>query len=84
MGLNIRDSRVFDMHRVDIASGEMKLDTKNPGDVWQWYTDTDFQIRAYETRDATDGSTVLKTRSSSDRCRCVYAAMQITPIATIL
>ena len=32
VGLNKRDSKVFDMHRIDIASGQAELDTENPGE----------------------------------------------------
>ena len=31
VGLNRRDPNVFDMHRIDLASGEVTLDTGNPG-----------------------------------------------------
>ena len=50
VGLNLRDRRVFDMYRIDLASGAITLDTENPGDVLGWVTDPDFQIRAARRR----------------------------------
>jgi hypothetical protein len=34
VGLNKRDARCFDMYRLDISSGQMRLDTENPGGVF--------------------------------------------------
>jgi hypothetical protein len=31
VGLNKRDPRCFDMYRLNIGSGHLDLDTKNPG-----------------------------------------------------
>jgi dipeptidyl aminopeptidase/acylaminoacyl peptidase len=43
--MNKRDPRAFDVYRVDLKSGEAKLDTKNPGDVVSWEADPDFRVR---------------------------------------
>ena len=32
VGINLRDKKVFDMHRITIASGQSDLDTENPGE----------------------------------------------------
>ena len=45
VGLNLRDKKFFDMHRISISTGESKLDTENPGDVQGWGTDADFVVR---------------------------------------
>ena len=45
VGLNKRDKRVFDVYRVDLKTGESKLDTENPGNVMGWTTDTRFRVR---------------------------------------
>ena len=66
VGLNLRDRRVFDMYRIDLASGALTLDTQNPGDVLGWLTDPDFQIRAAQAQNPLDASTILRVRDSRD------------------
>ena len=65
VGLNLRDKKVFDMHRVDLTTGESKLDTENPGDVAGWATDPDFVIRAASAANQADGSTTLRVRDTA-------------------
>jgi dipeptidyl aminopeptidase/acylaminoacyl peptidase len=43
--LNLRDRRLFDVHRIDLTTGAVVLDTKNPGDVIGWETDAKFRVR---------------------------------------
>ena len=62
VGLNRSDPTIFDVHRVDLVSGKLSLDTKNPGDVVSWITDADFQIRGAVTKSTSDGSTSLRVR----------------------
>ena len=44
--LNLRDRRFFDVHRIDLKTGAITLDTKNPGDVVAWEPDPKYRIRA--------------------------------------
>jgi dipeptidyl aminopeptidase/acylaminoacyl peptidase len=62
VGLNKRNKAVFDMHRIDLPSGEAKLDTENPGNVINWTTDTDFIVRAATTMNP-DGSWDILVRN---------------------
>ncbi len=66
VGLNLRDRRVFDMYRIDLASGAITLDTENPGDVLGWVTDADFQIRACQAQNPKDASNIMRVRDSKD------------------
>jgi dipeptidyl aminopeptidase/acylaminoacyl peptidase len=66
VGLNLRDRRVFDMHRVDLASGAIVLDTENPGDVLGWATDAEFQIRGCMAQNPKDASNVTRVRDNHD------------------
>ncbi len=66
VGLNKRDPSVFDMYRIDLASGEVTLDTENPGDVVGWLTDADFRIRAAEAKDPATGDDIIRVRDSED------------------
>jgi dipeptidyl aminopeptidase/acylaminoacyl peptidase len=66
VGLNKRDPSVFDMYRIDLASGEVSLDTENPGDVLGWLTDADFRIRAAEAKDPQTGDDIVRVRDNED------------------
>ena len=46
VSLNLRDRKVFDVHRLDLATGAVVLDTQNPGDVVGWGADGTLQVRA--------------------------------------
>lgn len=58
---NKRDAKVFDVYRVNLKTGDMKLDTQNPGDVQGWTADHALQMRcAQVTTD--DGGTLIRVR----------------------
>ncbi len=44
--LNARDRRLFDAYRLDLRTGELRLDTENPGDVSRFYADHRLRVRA--------------------------------------
>lgn len=66
IGLNLRDRRVFDIHRVDLDTGAVTLDTQNPGDVVDWTTDNAFRIRACAALDSTDASMWIRVRDTPE------------------
>jgi len=61
LGLNKRNKAVFDAHRLTLSSGELKLDTENPGTIVGWTTDANFEVRA-ATAALPTGETQLKVR----------------------
>ncbi len=65
VGMNLRDRRVFDMHRVDLTTGAIVLDTENPGDVVGWITDPEFRIRGAQAQSPKDASTTLRVRDAA-------------------
>jgi dipeptidyl aminopeptidase/acylaminoacyl peptidase len=67
VALNLRDRRVFDMHRIDLATGAVTLEAQNPGDVLTWSTDWEFAIRAATAFDPASGNTVIRVRDAVDR-----------------
>ncbi len=67
VGLNKRDPSVFDMYRVRLDSGEVTLDTENPGDVVSWLTDADFRLRAAEATDPETGDDIIRVRDAEDQ-----------------
>ncbi len=48
VGLNVKNRRLHDVYRIDLSTGAVVLDTKNPGDVVGWDTDAKFRVRAAE------------------------------------
>jgi dipeptidyl aminopeptidase/acylaminoacyl peptidase len=66
VGMNKRDKKVFDMHRIDLATGEEKLDTANPGNIVSWTPDEDLFVRGATTMNP-DGSYDLLLRDAADK-----------------
>eukprot|EP00591_Stephanopyxis_turris_P009698 CAMPEP_0195528684 /NCGR_PEP_ID=MMETSP0794_2-20130614/30939_1 /TAXON_ID=515487 /ORGANISM="Stephanopyxis turris, Strain CCMP 815" /LENGTH=665 /DNA_ID=CAMNT_0040659859 /DNA_START=116 /DNA_END=2113 /DNA_ORIENTATION=- len=67
VGTNKRDPKAFDMYRCNYATGELTLDTKNPGDVVGWGSeDSSFQIREAVVRNQKDSSTTVRIRDSDE------------------
>lgn len=46
VALNRRDKKVFDVYRIDLKTGELTMDTENPGDILDWTADNNMQVRA--------------------------------------
>jgi len=65
VGMNKRDHGVFDMYRINLATGESTLDTENPGDVLSWNVDSKFQIRACSAINLKDASTYVRVRDDA-------------------
>ena len=71
VGLNIRSRGLFDMYRIDLRTGSVRLDTENPGDIPyltgnEWTADPSGVIRVIRTLDFRDGSAVLRIRDGRD------------------
>jgi dipeptidyl aminopeptidase/acylaminoacyl peptidase len=62
--MNQRDAKVFDVHRIDLKTGKVELDTQNPGDVQSWQADNALSIRAAQAQ-TDDGGTILRVRNDS-------------------
>lgn len=59
--MNLRDRKLFDVHRLNLKTGALMLDTENPGDVARWGADDNFQIRAAQIH-TPDGGTEIRIR----------------------
>ncbi|MCI0414148.1 S9 family peptidase [bacterium] len=66
IGLNLRDHNLFDMYRVNLNTGAVKLEAQNPGDVIGWTIDRQFTIRA-ATAFREDLSTAIRVRDGIDK-----------------
>jgi dipeptidyl aminopeptidase/acylaminoacyl peptidase len=64
VGLNKRDRRLFDVHRIDLKSGKEVLDTENPGDVAGWTADSKLVVRAAQVV-LPDGGTEIRVRDDA-------------------
>ena len=64
VALNLRDRKLMDVYRVDLRSGAVELDTKNPGDVAGWLADDDMIVRAAIVV-TPDGGTEIRIRESA-------------------
>ncbi len=69
VALNRRDPRIFDVHRIDLATGANSLDVQNPGDVVGWLPDAELRVRAAVAVDARSGSRTLRLRDAENRWR---------------
>ena len=64
LAMNRRDPKVFDVHRLDLKSGKIEMDTENPGDVANWQADNALRIRAAQVQ-TPDGGTIIRVRDSN-------------------
>jgi dipeptidyl aminopeptidase/acylaminoacyl peptidase len=67
VGLNLENRQLFDVYSIDIQSGKLELDTKNPGDVIyligkEWVADSQGIIRAVKAMDLKTGGSILRVR----------------------
>jgi hypothetical protein len=58
---NKRDPKVFDVYRANLKTGELTLDTQNPGDVQGWQADHNLEVRAAQVT-TEDGGTIIRVR----------------------
>ena len=61
--LNKRNPELFDVYRLNLKTGEMALDTENPGDVLDWRPDHALQVRAAQVT-TPDGGTLIRVRDT--------------------
>jgi len=64
VGLNKRNKEVFDAYRLDLKSGELKLEAENPGNVTSWLTDHAGVIRGAQTSDGVNTSFLYRDGAS--------------------
>lgn len=60
--MNKRDPTLFDVYRLNLQTGQLQLDTENPGGVVNWNADHNLQIRASQSY-TEDGSTLIRVRN---------------------
>lgn len=65
--LNLDDRHVFDMYRIDLETGAVTLEAKNPGDVLTWTADNDFVIRGATAFDGKTAASIVRVRNARDK-----------------
>ncbi len=63
ISMNKRDKALFDVHRLNLKTGQITDDTQNPGNFVGWIADDDLQVRAAHAMDA-EGRTILMARET--------------------
>ncbi|MHB2154344.1 S9 family peptidase [Calditrichota bacterium GD2] len=63
--MNKRDPRVFDAYRININTGEMEMIAQNPGNISQWITDWQGNIRLAITTDGVNTSLLYRKDKNS-------------------
>jgi dipeptidyl aminopeptidase/acylaminoacyl peptidase len=54
--MNKRKKEIFDVHRLNIRTGEIKLEVQNPGNITGWQTDHDGKVRIAISTDGVNTS----------------------------
>ena len=62
--MNLRDRKAMDVHRLNLATGALALDTQNPGDVVGWGADAKLQVRAAQVA-TPEGGTEIRIRETT-------------------
>ena len=70
IGLNKRNSQIFDAYRINIETGEMKMIAENPGNIQGWQTDHEGKLRVATTTDGVNTS-ILYRDTEEDSFRTV-------------
>lgn len=63
--LNQRNRQLFDVHRINLKTGQASLDTENPGDIASWNVDAQFNVRAAQVQ-TPDGGTEIRIRPDAN------------------
>src|SRR5437773_93806 len=67
VAMNLRDRSVLDLYCVDLETGAVTLEDKNPGDVLTWKADRNFVVRAATAFDGKTGKTIIRVRDGADK-----------------
>lgn len=60
ISMNKRDVRVFDAYRININTGEMDMIAQNPGNIVDWQTDHEGNLRIATTSDGVNTSVLYR------------------------
>jgi len=64
--MNHRVKEVFDVYRIDVATGEMRCVAENPGNIQSWLTDHFGRVRVATTTDGVKTSLLFRETEADD------------------
>lgn len=62
--MNRRNPEIFDVYRLNVNTGEMKMIAENPGNIQGWITDHEGNLRLATTSDGINTSILFRDRES--------------------
>jgi dipeptidyl aminopeptidase/acylaminoacyl peptidase len=65
IAMNKRNPEIFDAYRLNIKTGELKMEAENPGSVSEWYSDHNGKIRAAITTDGVNSSLLYRENDTA-------------------
>ena len=83
VGLNKRVPQVFDVYRINVNTGEMKMIAENPGNYTGWATDWDGNLRVAQTTDGVN-NTLMFRNTEADKFAPVITTSFKETIAPLL
>jgi len=66
ISMNKRDPRIFDAYRININTGEMGMVAQNAGNITDWRTDHDGNLRIAQTTDGVSTSVLYRDSEKDD------------------
>jgi len=63
---NLRDKQVFDVFRVEVATGKAELIAQNPGNITGWATDHDGRLRLAMATDGVNNTLLYRDTEAED------------------
>lgn len=80
--MNKENPEVFDVYRLNIVTGELKIAAKNPGNISGWLTDHTGAIRAATTTDGVKTSLMVRDRPEGEFRTLIETDFQtsVTPL----
>ena len=72
VGLNRRDPQVHDVHRLNLATGDLELVAENPGNVAGWVADAELRVRGALSAYPDGGFGLLVRKTEEDDWRELF------------
>jgi dipeptidyl aminopeptidase/acylaminoacyl peptidase len=66
IGMNRRDPALFDIHRINLSSGDIEVVAVNPGHALDWLADATMTVRIFHCHRSEGGFEILHRRSNND------------------
>jgi dipeptidyl aminopeptidase/acylaminoacyl peptidase len=66
IGINKRNKEIFDVYRLNVKTGEMKMVAENPGNITGWVTDHEGNIRVAATTDGVNQALLYREKETDE------------------